>query len=65
MNPGKRRKMQKREFLIKMVEENKKSLEKDKVVVSESAQPVAEEVKSEEVVEVVAEVKTTKKKKTV
>jgi len=68
MNPGKRRKMQKREFLIKMVEENKKSLES--LNGEQTAEPLVEEtkieeVKVEEITEPVVEVKTNKKKKTV
>jgi hypothetical protein len=72
MNPGKRRKIQKREFLMKRVQENKNKLSKElnqeePLEVVASAEEVVQEVvkELEPVIETepVQEVKTTKKRK--
>ena len=65
MNPGKRRKLQKREFLLKLIEENKKKLSETEKV--EEKTLVVEEPVQESIVEEqpVVETKSTKKKKTV
>ena len=67
MNPGKRRKFQKIEFIINKIEENKKKLAKEEKPeeVKEKFVEKTEEVLAEVVAEEqpVVEVKTTKKKK--
>jgi hypothetical protein len=68
MNAGKRRKMQKRNFILKRVLENKQALENKEVVLEESEKVLEEVIPTVPVVEEVVqpvEIKSTKKKKTV